>query len=138
MLSKAVLVDIYLIVLLIGTIVTTFLIVFSWQRRAIPGAAYSMAMNFFVFLWLVFTILDWTSPNEATKYFWNQVGYICVGFLPMSWLAFSLKFTQRNWFSPLYMIIMSVIPTFVLFLAFRGDLWSNRTYSYFLGSFLNA
>jgi len=136
--SKALLADFYLIVLLIGTIITMLLIVFSWQRRVIPGASYSAVMNFFVFLWLVFTILDWTSPNQEIKYFWNQIGYICVGFLPMSWLAFSLKFTQKNWFSPLYMIILSIIPTFVLFLAFRGDLWVNRSYSYLEGSFLNG
>jgi signal transduction histidine kinase/CheY-like chemotaxis protein len=136
--STAVLADFYLIVLLIGTIVTTFLIVFSWQRRVVPGASYSGVMNFFVFLWLVFTILDWTSPNQEIKYFWNQVGYICVGFLPMAWLAFSLKFTQKTWFSPIYLLILAIVPTFVLLLAFRGDLWINRQYSYIDGSFLNG
>ena len=137
MLSQAVLADFYMIILFIAAMITMFLVVFSWRRRVIPGASYSAAMNFFIFLWVMFTILDWTSPNQDAKYFWNQIGYICVGFLPMSWLAFSLKFTHKNWFSPIYMLALSIIPAFVLYLAFKGDLWTERHYSFIEGSLLN-
>lgn len=134
MLTNAHLADIYMILLLVAIMGTVFLVVFAWQKRAVLGAKELMTMNAIVVLWLVLTILDWNSLEPHWKLFWNQLGYFCVGFLPISWLSFSLVFTQKKWFRPIYMSTLAAIPIFVLILAFKGDLWTDIQYTRLTGS----
>ncbi|MCE1254844.1 MAG: ATP-binding protein [Anaerolineae bacterium] len=121
--------NIYIILLLIGTLIAISIVAFSLAHKDVPGASYLAVLNFFIALWLFLTVLDWSSATVAAKLFWNQLGYICVGYLPLSWLAFTLKYTQKKWFKPIYLIIPAIVPLFTLHLALNNRLWSSVTYS---------
>jgi PAS domain S-box-containing protein len=126
----------YIIFLLFGALTAGVVVLFSLQHLDVPGAIYTAVLNIFVVLWLLLTIMDWNSSTTSLKLFWNQIGYICVGFLPLSWLAFTLKYTQVKWFKPIYLLIPSIIPLFVLYLAFNNRLWVLPIkYTYF-GSYI--
>jgi signal transduction histidine kinase len=102
----------------------------AWQRRRAPGAAPLAVLSLAVAVYAVGYSLEIAAPTLGEKVFWAKVQYLGISITPTLWLAVALQYAHGNrWFTQRNLILLSVMPTVTLIMAWTNDshglIWSS-------------
>ncbi|MCZ7667909.1 MAG: hypothetical protein M5U34_12285 [Chloroflexi bacterium] len=82
--------------LLVAAAAATIFALFAWKRRPVPGSVAFSVFMLTVILWSLTYLLQISSPDLATKEMWLTWQYLGVGLLPVAWLVFALRYTNKQ------------------------------------------
>ncbi len=115
--------------LLLTAIIMAVLAVLSWPRKAVGGRALA-ALSVAAAMWSLTYALELSSLPLSAKVFWAKAQYPFIVAVPLIWLIFTLRFTERlHKLRFLPVAALSAIPLATVFLAFtnesHGWIWQN-------------
>ena len=121
-----------LIPLIIGGIIPGWLSIYVWRKRKSKGAKFLAVFMMLLFFWGAAYILELASTTLETKIFWNNITFIFIAFTPLSFLLFSIEYTDRGyWLTPLRIGLALLLPISTLIVIFtpvlRPWFWVSQT-----------
>jgi PAS domain S-box-containing protein len=120
----------YIIFLAIGIFVSLFLFARLWKIRKTPGAINLLFTIFCVAFWSFANIWEIAIPSFSFKLVAAKAEYLGISFLALSIFSFALVYSGRgNWLTRGRLVLLSIIPSITLFLAFTND-WHHLLWSY--------
>jgi hypothetical protein len=117
---------------IILSLISAVLGVYIWKRfrglEAVMGALLICASV----EWTLASLLQLGSVAASAKLFWNQVKYIGMVALPVSWVLLTASYTgHEKWMNRRNIIFLSLIPVITLILTFtneaHGLIWRSTT-----------
>ena len=121
-----------LIPLIIGGLIPGSLAVYTWRKRKSKGAKYLAIFMLLLFFWGAAYILEIASTTLETKIFWNNITFVFIAFTPLSFLLFSIEYTERgHWLTPLRLGLALLLPMATIGIIFapalRSWFWVSQT-----------
>lgn len=80
----------------IASLIAIFLLVYTWQRRAMRGARPLLPLLLGIVIWLIGSTVEGLFFDYSSRLFWSNIQYIGIVIVPTAWFAFSLIFTDRG------------------------------------------
>jgi len=120
----------YTIVVFTSVAIEVALAVYSWRRRAAPGAV--------PFVWLMLAVAGWSlavglemvSNTPEAAFFWFKVRFISIASVPVTFLAIALQYTGRErWLTRRRLVLLLAIPLLTQVL-----IWTNEMHGLFIQS----
>jgi signal transduction histidine kinase/CheY-like chemotaxis protein len=108
------------IVYLIATSVISFIIaILSWRRRPSLGATPLALLMICISLWMILQAIQGICTNKDVMIFWYKTRYFAIDFIPVAWLLLSIQYSKmENLISKRFLMLISIIPIFTLFMVF--------------------
>ena len=114
----------YIFPLLVSTIISSFVAIYVWQRRATASGAMALALLALACAeWSLGYALEIAGADLPTKIFWGKSQYIGIVTVPLAWVIFAYfhstpgaRMTRRN------VSLLSIVPLVTLILAFTNEL----------------
>jgi len=122
----------YILLLLLGTLISVGLAMYAWQRQSVPGAASFIVLVLAIAGWCLGYSLEILSIGLSAKIFWGKVQYFGITTLPVAWLTFALQYTRReSWLTRRNLLLLAIIPLITVLLVWtngiHGLVWSEVT-----------
>lgn len=119
----------FIIPIIIAAVLSIMQAAFAWHRRRVAGALPLAALMFAVTLWLFGYALELVSVDLQTSLFWAKVEYLGIVAVPVAWLTFVLRYTQRErWLLPRNLVMLMLVPLITLLLVWTNErhqlIWS--------------
>ena len=112
----------YLVPIVLSTTLAAFLTLYSWRRRATPGALALSGLTLGTTLWLIGYTFELTGPDLENKLFWARFQYFGIAMVPAMWLVFALQFAKKgHWLTRPRALLLAVIPVLTLILVWTND-----------------
>ncbi|RME98047.1 MAG: PAS domain S-box protein, partial [Chloroflexi bacterium] len=124
---------VYLITpLLIALVIAVALLVYLHKHHNHPAAKSLFAILLGTVIWIAATIPELIATDLATKIFWSKTQYIGILMVPVSWLVFSCRYTNRDaWINRKSLILLSIFPALTLLMVWTNELhhliWTTVT-----------
>ena len=123
---------IYAIFLLISTVITLYLSIYSWNKRSNPDAFYFSFLMLAVSIWTITSSFEIASTSIFVKVLWSQISYLGIVFVGPLWLFFTLSYTgNEKWLKIKFMSLFMIVPVVILFLVatngWFGLIWPTIT-----------
>ena len=122
----------YAAFLLAAAVATVSLALFSWHRRASPGATPLTVLLLGVAVWQVGDAFMLASTDLSDKVFWAKFGYTGIATVPTAWLVVTLQYSGRSrWVMRRNLVLLGVLPLVTLLMAWTNGahelLWTDVT-----------
>lgn len=122
----------YAILLLISTIITTYLAFYSWNKRSKTYAFYFSVLMLSISIWSITGAFEMASISYAYKVMWSQLSYLGIVFIGPLWLLFTLSYTgHKKWLNNKFIAILMIMPAIILLLVatngWYGLIWPTIT-----------
>lgn len=120
----------YIIPLILAALISGWVAVYSWSRRANTGAIALTLLAGAVAEWSLGYALEIAGADLATKVIWGKVQYLGIVLVPLMWVGFAFHHAnQAKWLALGTIIPLSIIPviTFGLVLTTEahGLVWNE-------------
>ena len=120
----------YIIPLILATLISGWVAVYSWSRRANTGALALTLLAAAVAQWSLGYAFEIAGADLATKLFWGKFQYLGIVLVPLMWVGFAFHHANKaKWLTLGTIIPLSIIPllTFGLVLTTEshGLVWSE-------------
>ena len=114
----------FILPLAISSIITGFVAVYIWQRRATASGAMALVtLALASAVWSLGYALEIAGTDLSTKIFWGKIQYIGIGTIPLAWIIFAYTHSvPGNRMSRRNIALLSIVPFITLFLAFTTEL----------------
>ena len=114
----------YILPLVVSSIITGFVAVYVWQRRATASGGIAFVMLALASAeWSLGYALEIAGADLPTKIFWGKSQYIGIVTVPLSWFVFAYSHsTQGKWMTRRNVTLLSIVPLITLILAFTTEL----------------
>jgi diguanylate cyclase (GGDEF)-like protein/PAS domain S-box-containing protein len=103
---------------------------YAWRHRGTPGAGAITLMMVAASAWSLFYALELAAVGLEAKVFWAKPQYLGICTIPLSVLAFGIRYTGRN-LGTREWVLLGVLPLTTLILVFtneaHGLIWSSTT-----------
>lgn len=142
----------YAFLLFFSALIVVIIIVAAWQRRDAPGEKKLTYLGIATFIWAVCYAFHWLAVDARSQLVWMNLAYTGVVAVPVTLLAFVLRYTDRvQWLRKRTIFLLAIEPFLTLViiwtdplhglfyhgnrpfgLIFNGGLWFwfNVVYSY--------
>jgi len=75
-------------------------------------------------IWTLSAVGEHLTPQLGNKILWIKISYLGISVLPVTWLVFTLQFSDKNrWLTKRNIILLSVIPFITLVLVWTDDIF---------------
>lgn len=120
----------YIFPLLFALAISSWIVYYSWQRRASNHAILLLLLALTITEWTAFYILQVMGANLPTKLLFGEAKYIGVAFTPFLWILFAINYaTQSRHLTWRVVLPLTIIPTLTSILAltteWHGLFWSQ-------------
>ena len=106
---------------LIAALIAIFLLVYTWQRRAMRGARPLLPLLLGIVIWLVGSTIEGLFFTYESRLFWSNIQYLGIVMVPTAWFVFSLFFTDRtSSLSGQQLTLLSLMPAMTLLLVWTS------------------
>ncbi|MDF2591015.1 MAG: domain S-box protein [Clostridia bacterium] len=103
----------------ISIIVSSMLTVLFWKRRSTIGAFSMCILLFFATEWSMFSLLSVLIETAWLKIAFDNLTFIGVVFVPVTWFIFSLYYMRQDRFlTKKHYLLLSIIPIITLIMLF--------------------
>ncbi|MBE2220303.1 MAG: PAS domain-containing protein [Anaerolineae bacterium] len=103
------------LLLLLAAAISLVFALYAWKRRPVPGAVAFSVFMLAVVLWILAYLLQVVSDDPVTKAAWAKLQFVGVSILPVAWLVFSLRYTNRQaWLTPRRWVMLMFVPLLTL------------------------
>ncbi|HEX6290128.1 MAG TPA: histidine kinase N-terminal 7TM domain-containing protein [Herpetosiphonaceae bacterium] len=112
----------YVFVLLIAACVSIGIAGYTWRRRTAQGApAFAVVMLAVAEVMLAFA-LELSSSDIPTKIVWAKAQYVGLVTIPVAWLIFALRYSQRShWITWRNDMLLLIVPAITLTLVVSNE-----------------
>lgn len=115
----------YYFFVITGFLLSTGLLIYTWQFRYVPAARAMIAMLAGDAFWLLTALFRWIAFPYGNV-FLERLGYLGIVSVPVAWFAFAVALSGRDhWLSRLRIGLLLIIPTFIFVLAMNGSLFAQ-------------
>ena len=109
--------------LLVAAATSLLCALYAWKRRPVPGSVAFAVFMLAVALWVLAYLLQLVNDDPAVKLAWIKLQYIGLSFVPVAWLVFSLRYTQRQaWLTSGRWALLLSMPLLTLLFVLTNDL----------------
>lgn len=120
----------YIIPLVLAALISSWVAVYSWSRRANRGAMALTLLALAVAEWALGYALEIAGADLQTKIFWGKSQYLGIVLVPLLWVGFAFHHANRaKWLSVRNVLPMSIIPAVTFALALttekHGLIWDE-------------
>ncbi|MCQ3937123.1 MAG: hypothetical protein DPW18_08765 [Chloroflexi bacterium] len=120
----------FIIPLILAALISSWVAVYSWSRRANRGAIALTLLAWAVAEWSLGYALEIAGTDLETKLFWGKSQYLGIVLVPLLWVGFAFHHAnQAKWLTLRTILPMSIIPavTFALVLTTEkhGLIWDE-------------
>jgi len=120
----------YILLLLLGAMISLGLALYAWRRRTVPGAVTFIVLALAVAGWCLGYSLEILSTDLTGKLFWARLQYFGIAALPVAWMTFALQYTRRDsWLTRRNLLLLLIIPIITILLVWTNDIhgliWSQ-------------
>jgi PAS domain S-box-containing protein len=120
----------YIIPLIALALFSSWVMVYSWQRRGALNAAILSVLAAAIAEWLIGYALEIAGADYATKLFWGKSQYIGIVLAPLAWVVFTYYHTQQGkQINVRNLAFLAIIPAITILMAFttekHGLVWAN-------------
>lgn len=122
----------HIILFSVNAITSFLLAVLIWKRRHVPGGWILFLLMIAAGGWASSSALEFASMDITWKLFWSKMSYLFIPYAAPLWFLAIMRYLQRDrWFVWRRMMLVGLIPTAMMVLAFMNDqlmfLWSSVT-----------
>ena len=112
---------------------TLAIAIYSWRYRSTPTALPLGFTTAAVAAYVFFNTLELVNPYPSGTLFFAQICYVCIGVLTISWMAFSLVFSNHEaWVKSVLFRLLVVIPALTIIMVFTNSyhhlIWKEYTF----------
>jgi PAS domain S-box-containing protein len=112
----------YVVILTVSILISTFLMLRLWSLRTRPGAGSLIIAIIALMIWSMGYILEIVSPQLGAKIVWAKIEYLGFASLPLAIFTFAMIFSRRGeWLTRNRMMLLSVIPITTVVMALTND-----------------
>ena len=86
----------YAPILFLSAALAAVLALFTWRRRAAPGAIQGVVVMVAAAIWSFGYAMELGSPTLAAKLLWIKIKYVGMLTLPVAWLAMALQHSDQR------------------------------------------
>ena len=110
----------YILLLVLSSLVTFFVALYVWERRAIASGGRALAFLAFACAeWSLGYALEIAAADLPSKVFWGKSQYIGIVAVPLLWVIFAYTYSTKGTRMTRRTVgLLSVIPLITLILAF--------------------
>jgi signal transduction histidine kinase/CheY-like chemotaxis protein len=107
--------------LAVGAGVSLIIARYAWRRRSVPGVEYFAAYMLAAVVWSTCTLVALLTGWEVM----DDLGWMGLILMPLSWLAFSVKYTGRaEHLKPIHWVLLSIVPVYSILLIWSGYIYA--------------
>jgi PAS domain S-box-containing protein len=115
-------ITIYTVFFLATTLISFFVAFLAWQRKSLKGAKELTYLMIGAGIWTFWVMFETAATTIQGKAFWSGVEYIGAVSVPVLYLIFVLRFTDKEkYITPKYILLLFIIPVITLFLAITNE-----------------
>jgi diguanylate cyclase (GGDEF)-like protein/PAS domain S-box-containing protein len=119
----------YALSLFISSLATMIITVIGLRRRSVPGGGSVASLGIAMTVWVMGAGCYWLVDDPALKLFWFNVSYTGVVVVPLTFLLFSVRYTNRTRvINKRTIALLSVIP-FATLIIIWTDPWHGFFYN---------
>jgi hypothetical protein len=121
----------YALSLIFTFIITSFVGLYVWERRATASGGSALALLAFACAeWSLGYALEIAAMDLPSKIFWGKSQYIGIVAVPLLWVIFAYTYsTKGTRMTPRTVSLLSILPLITLILAFtterHGLIWKD-------------
>lgn len=94
-----------------------------WKRRKVAGALSLSLLTIFATWWSLSDLISAININLSSKILWNDIAYLGIAFVPVTWFVFSLQYTgQDKYLYRKNIIRLCIIPAITVILSITNKL----------------
>ncbi len=106
---------VYQIPLILSLLFSSAVVIIILRREPSPGSRYLMTVMIAVFGWALADFFNLGSTALSTKLLWDNISYIAIVALPVSWILFVFEYTGRsNYINRISIGLMSFFSLIIL------------------------
>ena len=110
------------LLLLLAAATSIICALYAWKRRPVPGSVAFSVFMLAVALWVLAYLLQIVNDDLAMKLAWAKLQYIGLSIVPVAWLVFSLRYTNRQaWLTPKHWVLLMSVPLLTLLFILTND-----------------
>ncbi|MCK4388014.1 MAG: PAS domain S-box protein, partial [Dehalococcoidia bacterium] len=112
----------YILLPLVTLFIALVIVVRVWRYRTRPVAMIFLVMMLALAEWSLAVFLEHASPELPAKVFWIKMTYFGITTIPVTWLIFTLRYTNREkWLTRRNIAILAILPVVTLVMV-----WTNN------------
>jgi PAS domain S-box-containing protein len=121
----------YIFLLVVSSMITGFVALYVWERRAIANGGRALALLAFACAeWSLGYALEIAAADLPSKIFWGKSQYIGIVAVPLLWMIFAYTYsTKGTQMTHRTVSLLSIVPLITLILAFtterHGLIWKD-------------
>jgi PAS domain S-box-containing protein len=128
----------YMLLPLFSMLMALLLVNRTWRHRNDPLGKTFLLLMLALAWWSLAVVLEHLSIDLAAKTFWMKMSYLGITSIPIGWLVFILKYTDRaKWLSRRNMAILTILPVITLMVVWTDgihhlmwkDIWLDTSLS---------
>jgi PAS domain S-box-containing protein len=114
----------YILLLIFSSIITVFVALYVWRRRATAGGGTALALLAFACAeWSLGYALEIAGADLSTKILWGKSQYFGIVTVPLLWVIFAYSYsTKGTRMNRRTVSLLSIVPSITLILAFTNEL----------------
>lgn len=107
----------FLLLIIVAAVMSALLVGFAWRRRQAHAAGALFIIAALACLWSAAYALEVASTALSAKLLWVRIEYLAIATLPVAWLVFAMRFSQRDVLvTRRNVLLLLVVPTITLLL----------------------
>ena len=115
----------FIILAPLAALISMGVIVYAWRAYPTPATGALMWLVSAISGWLVFNTLELATSSQGMTIFWAKVTYIFIVSTPVAWLAFALRYADRQaWLVPARFVWFCILPLITVLLA-QTNAWHH-------------
>lgn len=115
---------VYTPIFVLNVVLSVWLAILVWQRRAVPGARVFAVMVLASALWSFSRVLEVGANEIWAKMFWGKFEYFGTVVVSPAWFVFTCYYSHKlKRFPRRYSVLLAIIPLITLFLT-----WTNESH----------
>lgn len=120
----------FLLPIVVAAVMSALLAAFAWRRRQAHAAGTLFIIAALACLWSAAYALEVASTTLSAKLFWVRIEYLAIATLPVAWLVFAMRFSQRDALvTRRNVILLLIVPAITLVLV-----WTEPAHGLYYGS----
>ncbi|MEW6093002.1 MAG: GAF domain-containing protein [Chloroflexota bacterium] len=113
----------YALASFVSSLAAVIITVIAWRRRAVPGGGALVVTGTAMVIWTLAYGFYWLSSEAQSKQIWFNLANTGVAATPITFLVFSLRYTNRiQWVKKRIIAILSVLPIITIILTWTDPL----------------
>jgi signal transduction histidine kinase len=113
----------YMLLPLFAVIMALVLVQRGWRYRSTRLGQTFLVLMFALVWWSLAVVMEYLSPGLPAKILWMKMSYFGITVIPVAWLVFTLRYTDRGkWLTRRNIALLSIMPVITLIMVWTDSI----------------